>query len=81
MYIVNVPIFVNLRCQGVHIISIYYCLFIGGDDRRVMMWNIQKAMNGGAQDVTPTSMKAEHFSNIFCLGFDNENKKIMSGGA
>lgn len=49
----------------------------GGDDRRVLLWNTEKALSGIGN---PISMKGEHNSNIFCLAFDNENKKIFSGG-
>lgn len=49
----------------------------GGDDRRVLLWNVQKAL---ANIGKPAFMKGEHNSNIFCLAFDYENKKIFSGG-
>ncbi|OWF46287.1 DDB1- and CUL4-associated factor 5-like [Mizuhopecten yessoensis] len=49
----------------------------GGDDRRVLLWNVQKAL---ANIGKPAFMKGEHNSNIFCLAFDNENRKIFSGG-
>ncbi|XP_041352872.1 DDB1- and CUL4-associated factor 5-like [Gigantopelta aegis] len=49
----------------------------GGDDRRVLLWNVYKAIHDIGQ---PISMKGEHNSNIFCLAFNNCNKKIFSGG-
>ncbi|KAJ8309567.1 hypothetical protein KUTeg_014441 [Tegillarca granosa] len=49
----------------------------GGDDRRVLLWNMEKALS----DIgSPFIMKGEHNSNIFCLAFDNENRKVFSGG-
>ncbi|KAK3093824.1 hypothetical protein FSP39_020659 [Pinctada imbricata] len=49
----------------------------GGDDHRVLIWNAEKALS----DIgTPVPMKGEHNSNIFCIAFDNHNKKIYSGG-
>lgn len=49
----------------------------GGDDRRVLLWNVEKALS----DIgSPRSMKGEHNSNIFCLTFDHDNNKIFSGG-
>ncbi|XP_076098557.1 DDB1- and CUL4-associated factor 5-like [Mytilus galloprovincialis] len=49
----------------------------GGDDRRVLMWNVEKALS----DIgSPKIMKGEHNSNIFCIAFDHDNKKIFSGG-
>lgn len=50
---------------------------LGGDDRRVLFWNLDKAMLGQG---APVQMKKQHESNIFCLGFDNSNSRIFSGG-
>lgn len=54
-------------------------LFIlsGGDDRRVLMWNVEKALSDIGE---PCSMKGEHNSNIFCLAINNSNSKLYSGG-
>lgn len=52
-------------------------LVSGGDDRRVLVWNVEKALQGKGE---PTNMKGEHGSNIFCLGFDNTRQKIFSAG-
>ena len=55
----------------------------GGDDRRVLLWNVERALCDQQQDGTkysPPSLKGEHHSNIFCLAFDSSNKKIFSGG-
>ena len=49
----------------------------GGDDRRVMVWNVEKCVYGTS---TPLSLKGEHKSNIFCTIFDNENRYIFSAG-
>ena len=49
----------------------------GGDDRRVMLWNTEKALDEHGQ---PREMLQEHNSNIFALAFDRDNRKIMSGG-
>ncbi|KAK3603057.1 hypothetical protein CHS0354_015750 [Potamilus streckersoni] len=49
----------------------------GGDDRRVLLWNVEKAISNIGK---PAVLKGEHNSNIFCLAFDNQNKTIFSGG-
>ncbi|KAL5284063.1 DCAF5 family protein [Megaselia abdita] len=49
----------------------------GGDDKRVLLWNVQKAVDGVE---VPSSMCSEHHSNIFSLEFDKFNEKIFSGG-
>ncbi|KAL0269456.1 UNVERIFIED_CONTAM: hypothetical protein PYX00_007181 [Menopon gallinae] len=58
-------------------------LFSGGDDCRVLMWNVNNAMmyyTGKMGDGSkPKIMRACHFSNIFCLAVDDENKRILSG--
>ncbi|KFM76065.1 DDB1- and CUL4-associated factor 5, partial [Stegodyphus mimosarum] len=41
-------------------------LVSGGDDKRVLIWNVDKTLSGSYQ---PKAMKGEHNSNIFCLGF------------
>ncbi|PSN32328.1 hypothetical protein C0J52_17634 [Blattella germanica] len=43
----------------------------GGDDRRVLIWNVEQAVHGVNK---PAAMRAQHISNIFCLGFDSTNK-------
>lgn len=53
------------------------CLLLGGDDRRVLIWNVEKALSDISK---PWTLKGEHTSNIFCLGFDSENTKVFSGG-
>lgn len=52
-------------------------LVSGGDDRRILVWNIEKSLNINA---SPITMKGEHGSNIFCLGFDNHRLKLFSAG-
>ncbi|KAL9953099.1 hypothetical protein ACROYT_G040459 [Oculina patagonica] len=49
----------------------------GGDDRRVVAWNVEKCVYGTQP---PTTMKGEHRSNIFCTVFDNDNRHIFSAG-
>lgn len=51
--------------------------FSGGDDRRVLLWNVQKALHNHGK---PTVMRSEHNSNIFCLAFDNSITHIYSAG-
>ena len=51
----------------------------GGDDRRVLLWNMQHAMSNGKEKPF-VSMKGEHHSNIFSVAFDSRNSKIYSGG-
>ncbi|XP_071752793.1 DDB1- and CUL4-associated factor 5 [Centroberyx gerrardi] len=52
-------------------------LVSGGDDRRVLLWHMEKAIHARAK---PVKLKGEHLSNIFCLAFDSTNKKVFSGG-
>lgn len=81
------------RCPGLHrsdLVGHFGCVnavefsnnggeFIvsGGDDRRVMVWNVEKCVYGTG---TPVSLKGEHKSNIFCTVFDNENRHLFSAG-
>lgn len=50
---------------------------LGGDDRRVLLWNVEKAVCGVGK---PVVMKTQHNSNIFCLSFDRCKSKIFSAG-
>lgn len=56
-----------------------YCFvnFAGGDDRRVLVWRIEEAIAGASE---PQVMKNQHYSNIFCLRFNNDNSRVLSGG-
>lgn len=60
-----------------------FFLLIGGDDRRVLMWNVNDAMmyyTGKMGDgAKPFIMKGCHYSNIFCLAVDDDNKRVLSG--
>uniref|UniRef100_A0A1A9WB78 WD_REPEATS_REGION domain-containing protein n=1 Tax=Glossina brevipalpis TaxID=37001 RepID=A0A1A9WB78_9MUSC len=49
----------------------------GGDDKRVLIWNIERSLAGIGR---PRALDTEHASNIFCLGFDSQNHKLISGG-
>ncbi|KAG5344224.1 DCAF5 factor, partial [Acromyrmex heyeri] len=52
-------------------------LVSGGDDRRVLLWRVEQAINNFGR---PTVMKSQHVSNIFCLGYDSSKTKIFSAG-
>uniref|UniRef100_A0A8C9T433 Ddb1 and cul4 associated factor 5 n=1 Tax=Scleropages formosus TaxID=113540 RepID=A0A8C9T433_SCLFO len=52
-------------------------LVSGGDDRRVLLWHMEKALHSSAK---PLKLKGEHLSNIFCLAFDSTNRRVFSGG-
>ncbi|KAL0127516.1 hypothetical protein PUN28_003060 [Cardiocondyla obscurior] len=52
-------------------------LVSGGDDRRVLLWRVEEAIQGKGK---PTVMKSQHVSNIFCLGYDSSKTKIFSAG-
>ena len=50
---------------------------VGGDDRRVLIWNTEKCI---ANCCIPTPMNGQHHSNIFCLAFDSCSRRVFSGG-
>ncbi|KAF8770636.1 DDB1- and CUL4-associated factor 5 like protein [Argiope bruennichi] len=52
-------------------------LVSGGDDKRILIWNIDQTLTGS---LPPKSMKGEHNSNIFCLGFSTNHSKLFSAG-
>ncbi|XP_053684779.1 DDB1- and CUL4-associated factor 5 [Sabethes cyaneus] len=52
-------------------------LVSGGDDRRVLLWHVDKSI---LEKESPVSMQKQHLSNIFCLGMDSRNTRIFSGG-
>ncbi|KAM9478024.1 DDB1- and CUL4-associated factor 5 isoform 2-T2 [Clarias gariepinus] len=52
-------------------------LVSGGDDRRVLLWHMEKSLQSRAK---PVKLKGEHLSNIFCLAFDSTNTRVFSGG-
>lgn len=52
-------------------------LVSGGDDKRVLIWNVDRTLSGSYQ---PKVMKGEHNSNIFCLGFNASHTKLYSAG-
>ncbi|XP_055853379.1 DDB1- and CUL4-associated factor 5 [Episyrphus balteatus] len=49
----------------------------GGDDKRILIWDVEKAIAGVEK---PRVLDSEHTSNVFCLGFDRLNRKVFSGG-
>lgn len=52
-------------------------LISAGDDRRVLLWNLEKALAGIGQ---PRAVEKEHKSNIFCLEFYHDKTKLFSVG-
>ncbi|XP_073465838.1 DDB1- and CUL4-associated factor 5 [Aquarana catesbeiana] len=54
-----------------------HLLVSGGDDRRVLLWHMEKAIHATAK---PIQLKGEHHSNIFCLAFNSGNTRVFSGG-
>ncbi len=50
-----------------------------GDDKRVLVWNVDRDLFDKVNGKIET-MNAQHFSNVFTLAWDNEDKKIFSGG-
>ena len=54
----------------------------GGDDRRVLIWNVDKCIDK-IQNIDTnlsTAMEGEHDSNVFCLDFDVGARRVFSGG-
>ncbi|KAL7301518.1 hypothetical protein TKK_0005952 [Trichogramma kaykai] len=52
-------------------------LISGGDDKRVLLWNVSQAIYDSGK---PIEMRAQHSSNIFCLDFNSSRTKILSAG-
>ncbi|XP_039249234.2 DDB1- and CUL4-associated factor 5-like [Styela clava] len=50
----------------------------GGDDKRVVLWNLTLAML--KPNYQPVVMHATHLSNIFCLTFNMTDDKLISSG-
>lgn len=79
----NCWLFICLDKQVFRLLSDFLCLVTsvcdpsGGDDRRVLLWHMEKAIHGRSK---PVKLKGEHLSNIFCLAFDSTNRKVFSGG-
>lgn len=63
--------------HGVYLVLMKFMPTTGGDDRRVLLWHMEKAIHARSK---PVKLKGEHLSNIFCLAFDSTNKKVFSGG-
>lgn len=70
---IKIFLYTSFKCR---FCDVFY-LFLGGDDRRVLLWTLAEAVHGKC---TPFAMQTSHVSNIFCLGFDSTNSKIFSGG-
>lgn len=51
--------------------------FKGGDDRRVLLWKVDKALVSKDE---PKVMQAEHLSNVFSLDFSCSSEKVISAG-
>jgi len=71
-------ILISINCALKPTTCINCFLIEGGDDRRILLWNVENSVIGGIGK--PTAMNGEHHSNIFCIAFDESNKKILSGG-
>jgi len=52
-------------------------VFSGGDDRRILLWNLGQTLKGKGE---PRIMQAEHSSNVFALAIASDNGRIYSGG-
>ncbi len=52
----------------------------GGDDRRVLLWNLAASLDSGEKRKSFNVMKGLHNSNIFCLDFDRSATRVYSGG-
>lgn len=62
--------------NNVLIVNVFENFPIGGDDRRVLLWNVEKSLNDQQE---PRSMSKQHSSNIFCLCFNSHQSRIFSG--
>ena len=58
-------------------------LATGGDDKRVLCWNLDQAVfsheaagAGFKNNYKPAVMSAEHESNIFCISFDSAKSQV-----
>lgn len=65
---------------GLRIIEMNYN-YIGGDDKRVLIWNVHQAIVS-VQRTTPKPivLQAAHRSNVFALAFVSSQQKIISAG-
>ena len=52
----------------------------GGDDKRVLLWSLDRAITSRSGEYQPVVMRGQHESNIFCLDFDWDSSKLYSGG-
>ena len=50
----------------------------GGDDCRILIWNVENSIDEKPNDAV--AMLGVHNSNIFCLDFDVDSKKVFSAG-
>ena len=51
--------------------------FLGGDDLRVLVWNVSRLMNGDCKYV---AMTTAHNSNIFSLSVSFDDSYVYSSG-
>ena len=47
----------------------------GGDDRRVLIWNVAKALSSSKFSVR--ALKGRHESNVFCVDFDHDQVQSL----
>ena len=54
-----------------------FFVFLGGDDKRVLIWKVSSLLNG---EHRPIIMTTTHHSNIFSLVFSCNNSYLYSAG-
>ena len=52
-------------------------LIKGGDDWRILIWNLNKNINAKFDIHLPRNIKAKNYSNIIALEWDNKDKKFF----
>lgn len=70
---------VNVAASISYLTAVYF-ISTAGDDRRILLWNMVKALTSSETPTVPVMMKAEHNSNVFCMAFDCNDQLIISGG-
>uniref|UniRef100_A0A914WYA4 Uncharacterized protein n=1 Tax=Plectus sambesii TaxID=2011161 RepID=A0A914WYA4_9BILA len=51
----------------------------GGDDKRIFIWSVTDLMTSD-KPKPHTIMEGEHMSNIFCVGFSSDTRRVWSAG-